>query len=65
METSVGEAISYIKPIPSTLETEESPGELVPIYDIDPGTGKGTGGAEYDTSKPTRIKFKVKLIEEL
>jgi len=65
VETRVRESLDYTKSSPSTTEAKEPPGQLAPIYDIDPGTGKGTGKAEYDTSKPTRIKFKVKLIEEL
>ena len=64
METETSESSDYNQSSPSTKEANQySYSELTPTYDIDPGTGKSTGSADYDTSKPTRIKFLVKRIE--
>lgn len=64
MGTEISESSHYDKSSSSTVDADQILYcELAPTYDIDPGTGKGTGSAEYDTSKPTREKFRVKRIE--
>jgi hypothetical protein len=64
-DTSTTEQLDRVESSSSTTvtvtkeEVEES-AESAPFYDINPGTGI----AEYDASKPSRIRFKVQLVKD-
>jgi hypothetical protein len=59
MANGTGDTPSYVDSGLSTTVPEKEHNDFEPTYDI----ASGTGEAEYDTSKPTRIKFYVKRVE--